>query len=93
LDVRFSMSTSFKPGDIYEDCGFHPCLCVTATESEVSGISLIDGSQPRSCDIGACGIRHLTIQEAWDIKLNGPKDPQARKSVAIERRWWREAIG
>ncbi len=36
-----------KPGQIYEDCAYHPCLCIEATEHDVWGISLIDGSQPR----------------------------------------------
>jgi hypothetical protein len=82
------MTTEFKPGDIYEDCACHPCLCVEATEYEVSGISLIDGSQPRSCDIGPCGVRHLTVAEAWNIKLRGPVDTEARESIPSEQRWW-----
>jgi hypothetical protein len=87
------MSTEFKPGDIYEDCSYHPCLCVEATESEVLGISLIDGSQPRSCDIGACGVRHLTIAEAWDIKLRGPLTKEARNSIDSGHRWWHQERG
>jgi hypothetical protein len=83
------MSASFKPGDIYEDCLYHPCLCIEASDHHVSGISLIDGSQPRQCDIGACGVRHLTPQEAWRIKQQGPLDPYVKEQVPADRRWWK----
>ena len=35
-----------KPGDIYEDCTYHPVLCTWRDGDEVAGISLIDGSRP-----------------------------------------------
>jgi hypothetical protein len=37
-----------KPGDYYEDCGYHPCICVSvnAEDDEILGISLVDGSYP-----------------------------------------------
>ena len=38
------------PGDIYEDSAFHPCLCIEANKDDIWGISLIDGSYPRSED-------------------------------------------
>ena len=34
----------FKPGDIYEDCAYHPCLCTAVDGYGISGISLIGGS-------------------------------------------------
>ncbi len=51
------------PGDLYEDCGFHPVLCIYRDGDEVGGISLIDGSQPRACSIARCGVRKLTIAD------------------------------
>ena len=76
-------------GQLYEDCEYHPCLCVVTGQGEVWGISLIDGTQPRSCDLRMCGVRILSVEEAWDIKQNGPTDPEARASYSAERRWWR----
>lgn len=77
-----------SPGEIYEDCAFHPCLCVGTSDGEVWGISLIDGSQPRSCDLRMCGVRILTPEEAWDIKCHGPSDVDVRAEYPEDRRWW-----
>jgi len=41
-----------KPGDIYEDCSFHPVLCTFNDGDEIQGISLIDATAPRACSIG-----------------------------------------
>ncbi len=49
------------PGDIYEDCNFHPVLCVSRDGDEVQGISLIDGSRPRACSLSHCGVVKLDI--------------------------------
>jgi hypothetical protein len=76
------------PGEIYEDCAFHPCLCMGSGNGEVWGISLIDGSQPRSCDLGVCGVRILTPEEAWNIKCHGPADADVRADYPKDRRWW-----
>lgn len=62
-----------QPGDIYEDCAYHPCLCFGIGEEDgditVWGISLIDGSQPRSCSLNHCGVNKMTLEEAWQRKL------------------------
>ena len=65
-------SEHFAPGDLYEDCANHPCLCVgvDTAEDELWGISLIDGSHPRSCSLAQCGIRKLSLEEAWELKRN-----------------------
>lgn len=62
----------FIEGGIYEDCAFHPVLCTTVDkeEREIQGISLIDGSLPRSCSIDHCGPEHLSVQAALLIRLN-----------------------
>jgi hypothetical protein len=61
----------------------------SALGGRVWGISLIDGSQPRGCDLRMCGVRILGVDEAWQIKLNGPADPKVRAEFKAERRWWR----
>jgi hypothetical protein len=60
----------FVPGDLYEDAFYHPCLCVAANEAddEIWGISLIDGSYPRSTSLGFSAPRKLSVQEAWELK-------------------------
>lgn len=78
----------YKVGDIYEDCCFHPCLCTEVDEEGISGISLIDGTSPRSCSLVHCGIRKLSIEEATEIKENGPKDDFFRSNVLPDKQWW-----
>lgn len=80
----------FRPGDIYEDCAFHPVLCVSVDydEDSIRGISLIDGSHPHDCSLVHCGIRRLTPEEAWAIRLRGPSSEADRESIDADRRWW-----
>ncbi len=61
-----------RPGDIYEDCFFHPVLCMTidVAEDEITGISLIDGSQPRTCSLKHCGVVKLALDDAVAIKAD-----------------------
>jgi len=64
-------------GDIYEDCAYHPVRCTEADAEGVAGVSLIDGSSPRSCSIKHCGVRKLTQAETdaaiAAFKLNGER--------------------
>lgn len=78
--------SQIKVGDIYEDCAFHPCLCVKvdSEDDELLGISLIDGSYPRGCSIGHCGVQLLTLEEALEWKRYGP--PQS--DLPEEKQWW-----
>lgn len=50
-------------GAIYEDCSYHPVLCTEIDGDDVAGISLIDGSEPRSCSIKHCAVRVMTTEE------------------------------
>jgi len=77
-------AAELHPGDIYEDCAYHPCLCVRVEDDNVEGISLIDGSFPRSCSIAHCGVRRLTAEEAWEWRLTGPADVE----LEPQHRWW-----
>lgn len=74
-----------KPGDIFEDCRYHPCFCYDLDEEgeALFGISLVDGSTWQ-CGIRGCGVRKLTPQEAWHWKSAGPPDVE----VPPESRWW-----
>jgi hypothetical protein len=77
-------------GDIYESCSYHPVLCLGADykNDQVWGVSLIDGTHPRCCSLVHCGVRKLTPKQAWEIKMKGPLDPEARERMAPENRWW-----
>jgi hypothetical protein len=65
-----TLNMQFDPGDLYEDCAYHPCLCVgvSVADDEIWGISLIDGSYPRSCSLNHCDVRKVGVEEAWEIK-------------------------
>jgi hypothetical protein len=62
-----------RPGDVFEDCRFHPCCCYDISEdgTHIFGISLINGSTWQCC-ISDCGVRKLTPEEAWRWKSEGP---------------------
>ena len=65
-------SHRFVKGGIYEDCAYHPVLCTDVNDEarEIQGISLLDGSIPRSCSIDHCGPEPLGTDAALLIRLN-----------------------
>ncbi|WP_225799677.1 hypothetical protein [Streptomyces sp. NK15101] len=70
-------------GDIYEDCSFHPVLCTAVDEVAgvvLSGISLIDGSLPRSCDALHCGPIRIRVEEVVAIKRDHDGYVRRRKA-------------
>jgi hypothetical protein len=78
-----------RPGDFYEDCSFHPCLCVEVdSEGTVSGISLVDGTRPRSCSIGHCGVRKLSLEEAIRWRVSGPDESPVGVGTSRIEPWW-----
>ena len=77
-----------KPGDFYEDCFSHPCLCTSCNGDDVDGISLVDGSTPRGCSIRHCGVVKISAKDAIDMKFNGPKDKAFAETLPY--RWWED---
>jgi hypothetical protein len=77
-----------KPGDYYEDCAYHPCLCVAAGKGEVEGISLADGSFPRNCGVPQCGVRKLTLREAIQWRCFGPPDVPPEIEMKDTDKYW-----
>jgi hypothetical protein len=61
-----------KPGDIYEDCSFHPVLCTFADGDEIEGISLIDATTPRACSVGHCGVIKLSVADVIAARADWP---------------------
>jgi hypothetical protein len=87
MSCVITAESELTPGEYYEDCFFHPCLCIRVDDDEVWGISLVDGSFLRGCSIGHCGIRKLSLTEALYWKFFGPKD----REIPVKSRWWKES--
>lgn len=73
-----------RPGDIYEDAFYHPCLCLGVRDGMAWGISLIDGSYDRNADLHAGSVRKLTLEEAWEWRRRGPRGIELEDRF----RWW-----
>src|SRR5262249_47645506 len=56
-----SQPGDIRPGDLFEDCRYHPCLCYDVSDDgeAIFGISLVDGSTWQ-CSLAHCGVRKLT---------------------------------
>jgi hypothetical protein len=70
-DVDPRNPASIRVGDIYEDCSFHPVLCTEIDAKDdvvLSGISLIDGTFPRSCDGKYCAPIPIRIEDVMTIR-------------------------
>ena len=77
-----------QPGDIYEDCSYHPVLC-THVEEDVEvlkGISLIDASAPRSCSLTHCGPVKLSIADVLEARrdFDGYRRPRQAEDQGVE---------
>ena len=70
-------------GGIYEDCSYHPCLCTVVDGDNIEGISLIDGSSPRSCSLVHCGPTALTLAEAVVIKKQFQRYVELRSTFEV----------
>jgi len=81
-----------KPGEFYEDCAFHPCLCIYSKDELIQGISLVDGSHPRVCDANYCGVIKLTFRQAMERKFYGPPTAEAVARIPPDKHWWEKSI-
>jgi len=61
-----------RPGDIYEDCAFHPVLCTYRDDDDIQGISLLDASMPRGCSLTHCGVVALSIADVIAARADWP---------------------
>jgi hypothetical protein len=88
MPVEVNQPGELRPGDLFEDCRYHPCLCIEGGSADdrdgVYGISLVDGT-PCGCSISHCGLRRLTVEEVVHWKYHGPRDVQ----FTPEHRWWK----
>ena|SRR5882724_2632199 len=84
MPTPVNIPKDIRPGDYYEDCYFHPCLCIGVDDDELLGVSLVNGTDPRGCSIGHCSVRRLSLAEALHWKFFGPAD----QVVPDDRQWW-----
>jgi hypothetical protein len=54
-----------RVGDIYEDCGYRPCVAIKCSirEDVFEGVSLINGNVT-CCSYRHCGVNKMTIRQA-----------------------------
>lgn len=74
------------PGEFFEDCACHPCLCTAVDEFNISGYSLVNGRSV-FCSWSACGIRKLTLEQAIVWREHGPDG--TRDLIPAIDRWWK----
>src|SRR6516225_4729991 len=79
--ARVKAELDISPGDLYEDCCWHPRVCVEIDydRDAIRGISLINGTHPGECSLRFCGVRKLSVAEAWEIRRNGPPEASDRE--------------
>lgn len=84
-----------RPGDLYEDCSYHPVLCTRVIkdgniDTTYEGLSLVDGSFPRSCSARHCKPRKITLRQAINIRFNGPSAAKKRhiQNLIKNAGWW-----
>jgi hypothetical protein len=86
MPKRITSGKQIRVGDYFEDCAFHPCLCILVDGDQIEGISLVNGSGPRCCSAKHCGLRLLTFEEAIRWKFHGPAD----EKLKLGEIWWKE---
>jgi hypothetical protein len=65
-------SKRIKRGEFYEDCRYHPMLCIKPAQDdddELIGVSLING-MTGSCSEAHCGVVPMTVEEAIERKVD-----------------------
>ena len=93
MPTDIKTADELEPGDFYEDCAYHPCLCISTGEGVVRGVSLVDGSFPRQCGVPHCAVRKLTFEEAVTWKFYGPPDVPPDIELTDEQKYWLKSIG
>jgi hypothetical protein len=88
MPKRVTSANELHPGDFYEDCAYHPCLCVSTGSGMVEGISLVDGSFLRQCGVPQCGVRKLTLNEAIQWRCFGPPDVPPEIKMTDAKKYW-----
>ena len=88
MPIPLNEADELRPGDFYEDCAYHPCLCIGTSMGMVEGISLVDGSFPRQCGVPQCDVRKLTAEEAISWRFFGPPDVPPEIEMTDDQKYW-----
>jgi hypothetical protein len=88
MPIPVKNADELQPGDFYEDCAYHPCLCISSGMGMVDGISLVDGSFPSNFGVPQCQVRKLTAEEAITWRLFGPPDIPPELGMTDEQKYW-----
>lgn len=55
---------NFRPGDIIEDCRYHPCVIHTInSDGDIHATSMVSGGMS-SCSLWHCGVTKMTLDQA-----------------------------
>lgn len=87
----YSLRQFILPGHIYRDCAGHPVLCTEVSLDGVCGVSLIDGSRPRSCSIKHCEVERISLSKAERIKDNWAQIYSEQRGKMITLGYWEES--
>jgi hypothetical protein len=79
---------AIEPGQLYMDRKYHPCVCIEASKFHVWGVSLVDGSTPRTCDSRDGTILNLSAQEAYLLRTAGPHAIGIPNPIPDDQAWW-----
>lgn len=81
----------FTPGDIYLDCDYHPVIAAEIVrfrtsqpgywDADLAGVSMIDGSFPRSCSLRHCAPCKLSPEDAMLIVLHWDELQEERQRI------------
>ena len=89
MPIDYSDKLEVKPGQYYEDVSYHPCICLDCDKEYdvIIGISIIDGTYPRSCSLTHQDVRILSYEEAMHWKFYGPKDAPEFEAPWLKDGW------
>ena len=82
------LERSLEPGAFYEDCRYHPMVCVGFNKRTdmLMGISLIDGKLGQ-CSYKHCGVRLLTPAEAMRNRIYGLTPRAVEADKKFRKKW------
>jgi hypothetical protein len=67
VEQRWVMSRlnpkAIRPGHLYENCNYHPMVCLRNDHGDLTGISLVNG-QVGGCSVFHCGPFKMTVEQA-----------------------------
>lgn len=88
---RFKRLTRFEIGDYYLDCFGHPCVVTEVNtvygiwyglwDIDIAGVSLVDGTAPRSCSVYHCAPEKITYEFALVCKILYSQRKQATEDI------------